>query len=126
MKVLDTTFLIDLIRGRSETRSILGKDLLTTQINMYEVLTGLFFKSISSRQFPKILEMFENIRVLPLDDNAITQAARITADLMKSGTVIEDCDCLIAGIALSNGIDTIVTKNRKHFARIKGIKVQTY
>jgi tRNA(fMet)-specific endonuclease VapC len=128
MKVLDTSFLIDLLRGKPETKKIAesGIILLTTQINMYEILVGLFHKGMSNTRFQKAQELFETIRVLSLDDNGIIKSARISGELMKKGQIIEDCDCLTAGIALSKGFPTIITKNVKHFERIKNIKVETY
>lgn len=128
MKVLDTTFLVDVIRGKKETEEIMKSNdaLLTTQINMYEVLEGFFLKSITSQKYMEIIELFDNVRVLPLDDSAIIQAARLSASLSKQGNTIADCDCLIAGIVLSKGITTIVTKNVKDFEKIKGLEVETY
>ena len=128
MKLLDTTFLIDVLKGRPETTTILhGNDLLlTTQINMYEVITGLFFKNSSPAKILQARELFEDIRVLSLDEWGVVKAAEICAELMKKGEIIEDCDCLIAGIALSNGVSTIVTRNVKHFERIAGVKVENY
>ena len=39
MKVLDTTFLVDLVNGKKETKKIsTSPNLLTTQINMYEIM----------------------------------------------------------------------------------------
>ena len=127
MKVLDTTFLVDLVNGKKETKKISNlPNLLTTQINMYEIIRGFFLKKIPLNKYLRIMEMFENIRVLPLNDHGILKSAEISASLINNGMVIEDADCLVAGIALSHGIKTIVTKNKKHFSRIKGIKVQTY
>ncbi len=45
---------------------------------------------------------------------------------MRQGAILEDCDCLTAGISLSKGVKTIVTRNEKHFKRMKGISVETY
>lgn len=128
MKVLDTTFLIDVLRGRPETRAFLESDepFLTTQINMYEIIKGLFYEGASPEKFLKVQDLFKNIRVLQLDDQAIITAASICADLFKKGEPIEDCDCLIAGIALSNNISHILTRNDKHFKKIKRLKVETY
>ncbi len=128
MKVLDTTFLIDLIRGKKETAEIMGlkEPLLTTQINMYEVIRGMFIRNISEEKYLQISEFFDQIRLLPLDDNSIIKSAEISSELLKKGEFIGDCDCLTAGIALSNGITTVVTRNVDHFKRIKGIKVETY
>ena len=128
MKILDTTFLIDILRGNKETEHVLGAKeyLFTTQINMYEVIRGLFLKKISSIKFLQTLELFETIKVLPLDDNAIVKSAEISAGLIQRGEMVADCDCLIAGTALSKGVATIVTRNDKDFRRIHGLVVETY
>ena len=128
MKVLDSTFLIDILRKREETEEILNSndELFTTQINMYEIIEGFFSETISTRNKVVIRELFESIKVLPLNDMSIIKAAEIHATLSKQGDMVDDLDCLIAGIALANNISTIVTKNVKHFERIDGIKVESY
>ncbi|MBI3031912.1 type II toxin-antitoxin system VapC family toxin [Candidatus Woesearchaeota archaeon] len=128
MALLDTTYLIDLLRGKKETENIKGKypELFTTQINMYEVISGLFLKNVTSRDLPRALEFFNQINVLPLNDNALIKSAEIYAYLVKKGEPIDDCDCLIGGIALAHGVTTVVTKNVKHFERINGLKIETY
>ncbi len=129
MKLLDTTFLVDLLRGRAEAKNYLlsfPEIFLTTQINIYEVMIGMFFRNISPVKLLQAEELFENIRVLPLDDGGILKSAEICARLMKRGEIIDDGDCLTAGIALSKGITTIVTRNVDHFKRIKEITVEPY
>lgn len=127
MKVLDSTFLIDLTRGKQETLLLSKeKNLLTTQICMFEVIRGLFLRNVSSSTVLRVMGLFNNICVLPLDDQAVVKSAEISSELIKAGNVIPDGDCLIAGIALSRGINKIVTKNVKHFGKIKEIKVETY
>ena len=128
MKLLDTTFLIDLLRGRPETKKIINSNatLLTTQINLYEVIAGLFYKKTSATKILQAKELFENIRVLPFNDNGIIKSAEISGTLMRTGQTIGDADCLTAGIALSHGIKTVVTKNEKHFERIKELKIEKY
>ncbi|MBI2107750.1 type II toxin-antitoxin system VapC family toxin [Candidatus Woesearchaeota archaeon] len=128
MKVVDSTFLIDLLRGRKEVLKVIDskEPLLTTQINMYEVIRGLFLKDTPSSKLIQAIEMLENIKILPLDDNSIIKSAEISSDLIKKGSIISDCDCLTAGIALSKGVNRIITRNAKHFERIKGIKVENY
>ncbi|HIH42768.1 TPA: type II toxin-antitoxin system VapC family toxin [Candidatus Woesearchaeota archaeon] len=128
MKVLDTTFLIDLIRGQKDTAKIMDSNepLLTTQINMYEVIRGMFIRNVSEEKYLQISEFFDQIRLLSLDDNSIIKSAEISSELIKNGQFIGDADCLTAGIALSNGVTTIVTRNVEHFKRIKGIKVESY
>jgi predicted nucleic acid-binding protein len=128
MKVLDSTFLIDLLHGDTATKKIAMSEevLLTTQINMFEVLTGIFYHQNPKKEVLKALELFENMRMLELNDNEIINAAKINADLTKKGLKIDDNDCLIAGIILAHNIETLITRNTKHFKSIKGIKVETY
>ena len=128
MKVLDTTFLIDLLNGKREAESIAEGEgeIFTTQVNMYEVIRGLFWRNISPSRVARVMHLFGNIKVLPLNDPSIVKSAEISSELIKAGKKISDSDCLIAGIALSNGINTIVTDNVSHFSRIRGLKVETY
>ncbi|MBI5064916.1 PIN domain-containing protein [Candidatus Woesearchaeota archaeon] len=128
MKVLDTTFLIDLSRGNEDALKLIESKspLLTTQINMYELMRGLFLRGMSLPKLREVMEVFEDLRVLSLDNNSIIKSAEISAELIKSGKEISDCDCLTAGIALSKGVDIVVTRNQEHFKRIRGIKVQNY
>lgn len=128
MKVLDSTFLIDLLRGEKNTLKIVeGKDLLvTTQINLFEVIRGIFLGQNPTKKLLDAMELFANIRVLSLDNNSITKSADISANLYKKGEVIDDNDCLTAGIALSNKCKTIITRNKDHFKRIKDLKIETY
>ena len=49
MKVLDSSFLIDLINGKKETKNISDlPNLFTTQINMFEIIRGFFLRKIST------------------------------------------------------------------------------
>jgi tRNA(fMet)-specific endonuclease VapC len=128
MKVLDSTFLIDLLRGKKEALKYVEKEemLLTTQINVYEILKGLHAQDVSEEKYLRVKEMFENIRVLQFDDNASLRAAEISSNLIKKGLTVADCDCMIAGVALSKGAKIIVTRNVADFSKIKEIKVETY
>ena len=128
MKLLDTTFLIDMVAGVKETERILNSKemLLTTQINMYEFMRGLFLRNVSSEKVLEMMGLFETIKVLSLDEDAALKSAEISAQLMKNGEMIPDNDCFIAGITLSKKVPTIVTRNIKHFKRIKGLIIESY
>ncbi len=128
MKIIDSTVLIDILRGEQEAIEFIQNQegLFTTQINMYEIIQGLLLQNITTRKMREAEELFEFIRVLPLDDAGTIKSAEICANLTKKGMMIGDIDCLIAGIAKRNNIFTIVTKNKKHFERIDGIKVEVY
>ena len=128
MKVLDSTFLIDLLRGDKGALKIAdSKELLfTTQINKYEIIRGLYLREMSQSKQIQVMDIFNTVKVLELDDHATIISAKISSELIKKGETISDCDCLTAGIAISNNINTIVTKNIKHFKKIKELKIESY
>lgn len=52
-------------------------------------------------------------------------AATIQADLRRKGTEIGHTDTLIAGIAITSGLQ-LVTNNTDHFKRIKGLEITNW
>ncbi len=130
MKGLDTTFLIHLLRKdpQATLKALeLDKDPLvfTTEVNVYELISGI--KPANKEREIKSTEiLLSRLVVLPLDRKASIKAGLISSELMEKGKMIDDIDCLTAGILLSNGCDIIVTRNIKHFERINGMRVEGY
>lgn len=65
---------------------------------------------------------FNPRRILPLTGAVAEAAAALRVELQTKGRDIGLNDCLIAAHALQTGI-TCVTANRKHFDRVRGLKV---
>ncbi len=128
MELIDSTLLIDILRKNKVPDKYLDKTniFVTTQINKFEVLKGVFLSNNYSENMENAIELFNNLQILELNEIGILKASQISANAMKQGKPIGDSDCLIAGIALSHGINTIITKNVKHFERIPGLKIETY
>ena len=63
--------------------------------------------------------------MLDLDKNSAILAAKIEADLRNNGEIIDVEDIMIAAISINNN-ETLVTRNKKHFERIKDLKIETY
>ena len=128
MDGVDSTFLIDVLKGNKDTIPIISRhdEIVTTQINLYEILKGIMLQKDAKLGIIQAKKIMNDMQVLPLDDAAIVQSADIYADLVKRGERISDNDCLIAGTLLSHGVKTIITRNGDHFKRIKGLKVISY
>ncbi len=131
MFLLDTTFLIDLSRGAKDPVEFLERHsfdkFCTTEVNIFEFVTGFFAVGKTETEARTRLSTFINrLIVFPLDRIGALSAGKINAELLKKGQRIEESDCMIAGIALSNGVTKIVTNNKDHFMRISGIAVVTY
>ena len=134
MIFLDTTILIDFLNGVTEAVdkviSLGGTPVFTSRLNIFEVLVGLFSIKRSEKfiqdHFMKFAALSNRIQILELDSRSTLKAAEIAGVLNKRGTPIDSIDCIAAGIAISNGINTMLTRNKKHFENIDGIKVEAY
>ena len=137
MILADSTFLIDSLRKSLDVREFLKKNtseiFFTTEINIFELYLGLYSSKILEKNqelFRKRIKGLEELilkfQVLTFGRGEAIQAAKILGNINRSGNPIEFRDGLIAGIALFNGINKILTKNFDHFNRIQGIEVKTY
>jgi len=132
MRCLDSSMIIDLLKDRKEAveklKSISDDVITTTRVNIFEVLFGAFIKKgIDHQKFSeKVSSFIGKINVLELTEIGCIQAAEIKSELVLKGREIESTDCLVAGIMLANDCNTIVTKNKDHFERVKGLKVEGY
>ncbi|MEM2896075.1 MAG: hypothetical protein QW265_01310 [Candidatus Bathyarchaeia archaeon] len=49
--------------------------------------------------------------LLTFDEDSLDKAAQVMSSLLKAGKPINVIDVLIAGIALANGVEDIITKD---------------
>lgn len=112
--LLDTTVLIDYLRGRPAARRVdaLGasRDVAcTTGINVEEVARGLRPREI------KVAErLFAGLRVLPIGRAEGWTAGTWRRAFEQRGTTLSQADCLIAATARTHGA-RLVTGNPRHF-----------
>ena len=132
MICLDTTLLIDFLKN--SPRAIKACDrvkhevLVTTAVNIFEILFGILRKKQINydKEINGLMKLINSLNILNLDYKASVRASEIASDLVKRGLQIESNDCLIAGILLANNCNSIITLDKEHFKRIKGLKVESY
>ena len=133
MKTVDTTFLIDLLRGDAEAvkkaREIdeVG-GAATTAINVFEITYGISRSRYLDfdRRLSEVEKLLSRVDIFSLDLRTAILAGKILGSLSKEGKIIDVFDGMIGAIALANGCDTIVTRNVDHFKRIPDLHVETY
>ena len=133
MKAVDTTFIIDLLRGdvgaveKAEEFDEAG-GAATTAVNLFEISYGIYRSRHIDRErrLSEVERLFSRMDVFPLDARAAVEAGRILGALSREGEMIDVLDGMIGAIAVVNGCDTIVTRNVDHFNRIPALKVETY
>lgn len=113
--LLDTTVLIDLLRGRPDTVARLGElrrrgdRLTTTVINVEEIARGL--RPAEREAAGRLLT---GLRLARLDAEAGMRAGSWRREHAERGVTLSQADCLIAAAAVGAGA-TLATGNPKHF-----------
>lgn len=113
--MLDTTVLIDILRGRPETRRRLlglravGDVPYTSAIGVDEVVRWLRPSEVAAAQ-----RLFAGLRVTPLGEPEGWQAGTWRRDFAARGVTLSQADCLVAAAALSAG-GRLCTGNPKDF-----------
>lgn len=127
MIVLDTSALIDLFRGEEEIRKVIGGDVATTAVNYYEIFVGIRrHKAKAEERFFR--RFFSDIKTFDFDKIAAEKSSEIMGRLIALGTPVNSFDVLIAGIAVSNGAEVLITKDRdfEAIAKVTELDVKTY
>lgn len=127
---LDTCVLIDLFRKDKvliQLFATIQESIYLNDIVYLELLMGLDPDNKKHNEEERFYEsLFSAFPLVQLNACAIKKTRDIFWKLKKEGKELHASDCSIAGIYLANGINTIITKNRSHFERIKGLKVLGY
>lgn len=127
----DTTFLIDLMRKKSEAvekaKEIEAKGIAiqASSPSIFELYVGVSLSKKSNQEISKILSIVESLPQLVLNLESARVAGAIYAEKMKAGTRIDPEDAMIAGIS-KVARETLITRNIKHFSEIDGVKIETY
>ncbi len=129
--LFDTSFIIDLMKGDKRAvakfqeikRSNKGQSISTPSV--FELFVGIGMAKKPEKEKKRVMESILSMAVMDLKKESAARAGIIYANLLKKGERIDPVDCLISGIAIENR-DTLLTRNRKHFSKIKGLEVESY
>ena len=127
--ILDTTFVIDILKGRPEAIEKLRQmerarhPILLTTVSIFELWQGIEVKDKEKEE--KIKETLENFPFVTLDLRGAELAGNIHGGLERKGMVIDPEDSMISGIALSRN-EAVLTRNERHFKRVNGLRIELY
>jgi len=82
-------------------------------------------KRRSKRLFKLVEDFLDPLKILPFDRSAAQAFGKLRAQLEARGRSIGVADTMIAATAIAQGL-VVVTGNTKHFARIRGLKVEDW
>ena len=130
MVCLDTTFLVDFLRGREGAVSLmknwkeLNERVSISAPALAEAFSGAAMEK-TGRQQALLDELSAELLVLPLTRESSRRAGRIDAKLSQAGEMIGLVDAMIAAVAIEAG-EVLITKNLRHFERIEELKIKGY
>jgi tRNA(fMet)-specific endonuclease VapC len=128
--ILDSTFLIDVLRGddqvaeRIEEIDATGTPCVSS-VTVMELMEGIYLADASPSEREAVEDLLTNLTELPFDRRCAMEAGRVNADLIRDGERIDEADVMIAATALVHD-HAVVTRNVDHFERIGSVSVVTY
>jgi tRNA(fMet)-specific endonuclease VapC len=128
--VLDTSFIVDLLRGRERAQEKLtrfedeGESVCTTSINVLELYRGVFLSKRVDENLITLIELLDKLIVLDLNEDAYEIFGAISALFRAGGRPVGDMDEAIAAIALA--YDAAIVSRDSHFQRVPGLKIVGY
>ncbi|MFM8809803.1 MAG: type II toxin-antitoxin system VapC family toxin [Chthoniobacterales bacterium] len=127
--LLDTDTAVELLRGdasiRRRARSSPPKTLGISAVTLYELRVGVEKSRDAANNRKLLADALAPFEVLPFDDAASQEGAKVRAELEKKGKGIGPYDTLIAGHALALGV-VLVTSNTREFSRVRGLKSENW
>jgi predicted nucleic acid-binding protein len=128
VRCLDSTFLIDLLKGNpSATAKMkeiesLGEQATIAAPALTEILTGAHFKG--GPVLTDTLDLVSRLEVLEVDAQVASEAGRLGGELLRRGESLPTTDLLIA--AASRLRQQVLVTRDSDFRRIPGLAVEGY
>lgn len=129
-KLLDTNICVAYLhRGEKDVVEKFAqakpRELVMCSIVKAEMLYGARRSQRVEDNLQRLAKFFASFESLAFDDRAADFYGTHRALLARGGTPIGDHDLLISAIALAHNL-VVVTRNRKEFARVPGLRVEVW
>ena len=128
--ILDSTFLIDVLRGSGDVADEIEEldahgTPFVSAVTVMELWEGVNLADADESERAAVGELLTEITELPFDRECAMRAGKINSALVAAGEPIDETDVMIAATALVNE-HPVITRNVDHFGRIDGLEVETY
>lgn len=124
---LDSDVLVDFLRNKKEAIDFINSNelknsLATTTINIFELYYGAMLSARVENNMQAVKDLEKRLILLNLSPQSCERAAKILCELEKEGDNMEFRDLFIGAVALNDGF-VLKTNNKKHFSKIKELKI---
>jgi len=131
MYCLDTDILIEYLRGNEKIVERLsnlyshGIGLFTTFVNVCELYKGIYLSRKKEKEVADINILLYTVKPIEMDQHSCIFFGKEWARLQLAGVQTQIIDLMIASVAAINNL-TIVTRNKKHYENISGLRVEQW
>lgn len=129
MYCFDTNIILEIFKGNKliERRlsSIIKSEVYITPISLCEIYRGIFLSKNIDDEVSLINDFLESVNLLNLDVRSCELYGKLYSELKRVGKLTQDFDLAIAAICIANN-KILITKNKKHFKNIKGLKIEEW
>jgi len=129
--VLDTDFVIDLMRGHAGAIALLERLLESpdpvgiSAITVMQLYHGVARVELPERELQRIETALKGVAVYDLTRPIAVRAGRLDGELVARREALDPADVIIGATGLHRA-EAVVTRNKKHYGRIPGLKVLPY
>jgi tRNA(fMet)-specific endonuclease VapC len=129
--ILDTTFLIDLIRRdaaavtKAKALDDAGAAVRIPTPALFELWRGVYLAKPDPAERARVLSLLAAYAAASFDAAAARHAGEVDAAMIRAKTPVDPEDAMIAGIALAVA-EPVLSRNVKHFRRMPGVRLETY
>ena len=129
--ILETSFLIDMMRGRPEAVALVqeidrsGENIALPSPGLFELWVGAGRSRRSCGEMERIDSLIASFDVLTLTDVDAKEAGLLQARLSLAGATMGTVDVLLAGMAKARE-ETLVTGDRDFTAVRRDVRIRSY
>jgi predicted nucleic acid-binding protein len=129
--LIDTTVAIDFLRGERKTvsriKSIQARSdsIGMSSLSLFELLHPLRHRKLEEQE-RAVRSFVHQLSLLALDSEAADESAEIMGALLRIGQPVNALDVLIAGTAIANGAEMILSNDEdfQKIAKVSDLKLE--
>jgi tRNA(fMet)-specific endonuclease VapC len=131
MYCLDSNIVIAVFRGDSELKDkiskLIGKDVefCITPITLCELYKGAFLAKSTAEAVALIDRFLKTAKLLDFTEPACLEFGKSYAELKSRGKLTQQADLMIASIVKADDL-ILITRNKKDFEHIPGLKLEVW
>ena len=126
--LLDTDWAVHYLRGNkailSELSSLIPEGVGISIVSVAELYAGLYCSEYLEENVKGLKHFLKKLTLLHLGEETVDIYGRLYANLRRKDQLIDGFDLLIAAACLEKKL-ILLTQNRRHFDRIRGLEIHS-